>query len=234
MSSHPRPRAGLGRARSGPPRRSGRGSSPPRPHSHRLPGAGGTHRANRLPGHLPHLHSRPQTQRRRRPLQPTAGPAGSQEAAPTPSPARRPRLLFWPRRERTTLKEEVPGCWRLLRAGLGGAQATTAVSPQPPHSPLPFPPTRLRGAHLTPGDSGLPGAATPAARGRWSLRYPELRSPPVRASEQPRACASAEARGPWSECARTHCAGVPRTRDGAFHLELGLLGASLFSRRRPG
>lgn len=178
MSSHPRSREGSARlgarcvhTRTGCPARAGRtgrtvsrGISPPpllAPNSASLP----TSQAHPWLGWLP-------------------------RSRPEPGPARRPRLLFWPRRERTIPEEEVPGCWRLPGAGLGGAQAAAAAPLQPPHSLLPFPATRLRAAHLKPG-AGLPGAAAPATGRRWSLRYPERRSPPPRASEPPRGCASA-------------------------------------------
>lgn len=157
------------------------------PHSHRLPGAGGTYRPRRFPRTSSHIvdaatNSAPPT--------PTPlGPGGSLAAAPRPPRQRRPRAFVRPRREQRAPPDEGrPGWDRRL-----GVLLSLRSYPALPD------PEEMSAAGLTsPPASGLSRAAplAPQAAARPS-DPPSGRGLPAR-----RAFASVGARGP-RRCART-------------------------------
>lgn len=164
-SSRPRPRGAERRNRLGPaslPAGNRRGD-PPRPHSHRLPSAGGTYQPRRFPrasslSAAAAPNSAPPT--------PTPlGPGRSPAAAPRPPRQRRPRAFVRPRREqRAPPDERWPGWGRRL-----GALHTHRSSPA-----LPAPEETSAAGLTSPPASGLsPGSAAGPTGGRASLRSPE-------------------------------------------------------------
>lgn len=194
-SSRPRPRGAERRNRLGPaslPAGDRRGD-PPRPHSHRLPGAGGTYRPRRFPrasslraAAAP--NSAPPTPTR---LRPGRSPA----AAPRPPRQRRPRAFVRPRREQRAPPDE---------GRLGWGRRLGALHTQRSSPALPAPEETSAARLTSPPASGLSRAAplAPQAAARPSG------SPSGRGPQARRAFASVEARGPGREV-RAH---VPRMR----------------------
>lgn len=192
-SSRPRPRGAERRNRLGLvslPAGERRGD-PPRPHSHRLPGAGGTYRPRRFPrasslSAAAAPNSAPPT--------PTPlGPGRSPAAAPRPPRQRRPRAFVRPRREQRAPPDEGrPGWGRRL-----GALHTLRSS-----LVLPAPEETSAAGLTSPPASGLSRAAplAPRAAARPS-GPPSGRGPPARG-----AFASVGARSPREEGARARAA----------------------------
>lgn len=154
------------------------------PHSHRLPGAGGTYRPRRFPGHPRLAWPRPRTPRR--PLRPHSGPAARQPQLRARLGSAGLGLLFG----RDASSER-----RLTRGGRAGTGASAFSSRS---APVPAPEETSAAGLTSPPASGLSRVAplAPQAAARPS-GPPSGRGPPAR-----RAFASVGARGP-GRCART-------------------------------
>lgn len=195
-SSRPRPRGAEPRNRLGPasfPAGDRRGD-PPRPHSHRLPGAAGTCRPRHLPGaSLPGTAAAPNSA----PPTPTLlGPGRSPAAAPRPPRQRRPRAFVRPRRERRAPPDEG-------RPGWGGSLNALHALRSAPALPAPEE-ASAAGLTLPGGLRALSRCTAGPAGGRAVPQVP-------RAAEDSRCAepfASVGARGPGREV-RAH---VPRMR----------------------
>lgn len=197
-SSRPRPRGAECRNRLGPasfPAGDRRGD-PPRPHSHRLPGAGGTYWPRRFPGAS--SLSAAAAPNSAPPTPTPLGPGRSPAAAPRPPRQRRPRAFVRPRREQRAPPDEGrPGWGRRLGAlhTLCSSPALTAPEKRrPQNSPHRRPP-------------GSPG------QHRWPRRRPHVPQVPRAAEDRRRAepsrASGRAARG--GRCARTcrACALLP-------------------------
>lgn len=151
-----------------------------------------------------------------RPRSRPSSPRSPSDARPSPAP----KALFWPRRESRSLRRRRRGCWRFPSTGAGGGAGSRGGTSSLP--PLPAPLSRSqpgsraprRSPHPSrPGSRGLPRQPGTAA---GPSGEPSRRESPARASQRPRAFASAGARGPGSESARArariaqaHCARAP-------------------------
>lgn len=200
-SSRPRPRGAEPRNRLGPasfPAGDRRGD-PPRPHSHRLPGAAGTCRPRHLPGaSLPGTAAAPNSA----PPTPTLlGPGRSPAAAPRPPRQRRPRAFVRPRRERRAPPDEG-------RPGWGGSlNALHALRSRPPGS----------GGSVGRGTHPPRRPPSSLALHRWPRRRPRSPSGPPSGRGQPVRRAFRERRGARpgeggarARAAHARCAQSPR------------------------